>query len=159
RLFSRNADAYHYLMAELLDNIYQHAGADHSYVMAQYYPTKLEIEACFVDDGVSIPGSLERGAGAHYRPEEAYRAILDAIGGLSAKSAERGYGLRTSIGVTNGLGGEALIVSGRGAVISTPQGALLPYVRPETATLQGTLVSIRLREGDRKINLYDFLDI
>jgi hypothetical protein len=158
RLFSRNRDAYHYLLSELVDNIDQHAGADHAYVMAQYYPIRGEIEASFMDDGVTIPGSLERGIGRHYPPEDAVQAIVDALGGLSSRTAERGFGLRTSVRLTNALGGEVLIVSGRGAVVAEPAGGVLPFRLSEDRALQGTLVSLRIPEGDKTISLYDYLE-
>jgi hypothetical protein len=158
RLFSGNSNAYHYLLSELVDNIYNHAGADHAYLMAQFYPNSGEIEASFMDDGVTIPGSLEQGAGRHYVPDQSYQAIVDALGGASAKTNERGYGLRTSVRIANELGGEVLIVSGRGAVVVNPDGTALPYQLTEDQDLRGTLVSVRLREGDRKINFYKLVE-
>jgi anti-sigma regulatory factor (Ser/Thr protein kinase) len=158
-LFSANRDAYHYLLSELIDNIYEHAGASRAYVMAQCYPKKGLIEASFMDDGVSIPKSLERGRGVSYAPDRAHRAILDALGGASAKSRdERGYGLRSSVRVVNALGGVVLIVSGRGAVVAREDGGNSVYRLSPQNQLDGTLVSIQLSNSSKRINLYEQLE-
>ena len=158
-LFSRNKDAYHYLLAELVDNIYEHARASRAYVMAQYYPRKGLIEVSFMDDGMTIPRSLGHGLGATYPPNRAYQAILDALSGKSSKEGGlRGYGLSSSARLVNGLGGEALIVSARGAVVSTSAGRRLPYALREQNQLDGTLVSFRLPDSERTVNLYALVE-
>lgn len=159
RLFSNNREAYLYLLSELTGNIYEHASADHAYVMAQYYPAKGLIEASFMDDGVTIQGSLEQGRRNSYLRSDPNAALLDALNGVSAKSdGRRGYGLRTSVSIATALGGEVLIVSGRGAIVAQPGRNLSPYRLREDQALHGTLISVRLSEGDKKINLYDHLE-
>lgn len=159
KLFANNRDAYHYLLSELVDNIYQHADASRAFVMAQCYPKKALIEASFMDNGMTIPTSLARGTGSNYPPEKAHRAILDALRGKSAKGGgERGYGLRTSVRIANALGGEVLIVSGRGAVVTGKNGRLFVYSLKPAFGLDGTLVSIRLPDGAKRINLYKLLE-
>lgn len=159
QLFSGNKDAYHYLLSELVDNIYEHAKANRAYVMAQLYPKKGLIEASFMDDGMTIPRSLERGTGTKYPPEMAHRAILDALGGKSAKGGgQRGYGLRTSVNIVNELGGLVLIVSGRGAIAIERRNHPVAYLLPLDCTLDGTLVSLRLPNSGKRINLYDLVD-
>jgi hypothetical protein len=159
RLFSENRTAYRYLLSELIDNIYQHARASHAYVMAQFYPAKGLIEAGFMDDGVTIRGSLEEGTSARYSTESGPQPILDALGGRSAKSTEaRGFGLGSSVRVANALGGEVMIVSGDGAVVATEDGNIQPFSLTKERKLGGTLVSIRLAEADRKISLYDLIE-
>lgn len=159
KLFAANRQAYRYLLSELGDNIYEHAGASCAFVMAQAYPTKRLIEASFMDDGRTIPGSLGEGTGIKYPPEEAYKAILAALEGKSAKgTGERGYGLRTSARIVNELGGEVLIVSGRGAVVIGASRQRLAFeLRPEHE-LRGTLVGLRLSEGTKTVNLYDLVE-
>jgi|HubBroStandDraft_4_1064222.scaffolds.fasta_scaffold293459_1 hypothetical protein len=111
-----------------------------------------------MDDGVTIPGSLEGGVGRHYPPEDAVQAIVDALGGPSARTAERGFGVRTSVRLTNALGGEVPIVSGRGAVVAQPEGGILPFRLSEDRALPGTPVSLRTPESDKTICLYDHLE-
>lgn len=159
QLFSANTDAYHYLLSELVDNIYEHAQASRAYVMAQCYPKKRLIEASFMDDGMTIPKSLESGTGTKYPANAAHTAILDALQGKSAKGGdERGFGLRSSVRIANALGGEVLIVSGRGAVVAGKQGGRSVYLLTPPYTLDGTLVSIRLPESTKKINLYKLVE-
>lgn len=159
QLFSGNRDAYHFLLSELVDNIYEHAQASHAYVMAQRYPKKGLIEASFMDDGMTIPKSLELGTDTKYGADKAYEAILDALNGKSAKgSGERGFGLRSSVKIANALGGEVLIVSGRGAVVAHRGGRVLAYSLSTQYELDGTLVGIRLPNSNKKINLYELVE-
>ena len=73
QLFSGNTDAYHYLLSELVDNIYEHAEASRAYVMAQCYPKKRLIEVSFMDrrDDYSQKSrnwhrhEVSRGGGSH----------------------------------------------------------------------------------------------
>ncbi len=159
RLFSGNRDAYHYLLSELIDNIYQHADASHAYVMAQFYRKLGLMEASFMDDGVTIPRSLELGTGTKYPPKRGYQAILDAARGKSAKpGGQRGFGLQSTVRIVNALGGEALVVSGRGAILSPSDGKVIAYSLAPRQELAGTLVSLRLPEGDKRVNLYDLVE-
>lgn len=159
QLFSGNRDAYHYLLSELVDNIYEHARASRAYVMAQRYPKKGLIETCFMDDGMTIPKSLEHGIGTGYASEKSHEAILDALNGRSAKGTdERGYGLRSCVNVVNALGGVVLIVSGRGAVVVGKQGRRSVYSLSPSNELQGTLVGIQLPNSTKRINLLEVVD-
>lgn len=158
-LFAVNQQAYRYILSELIGNIYEHAEANHSFVMAQAYTTQRLIEASFMDDGQTIAGSLERGTNRRYTPEDSYNAILDALDGTSSKgSDERGFGLRSSVRLANELGGEVLIVSGRGAVVIGPTRLRSPFVLEPDHALSGTLVGLRLPEGDKRVNLYEFVE-
>ncbi|MDE1837959.1 MAG: hypothetical protein KGJ23_15260 [Euryarchaeota archaeon] len=158
QLFGNNPEAYHYLLGELVDNIYEHAQAERAFVMAQFYPTSRTIEVCFLDDGATIPGSLGHGTNTPYPTERHYQAILDAARGRSAKGGgERGYGLSSSIRLITSLGGGALIVSGAGAVVAGADG-LSPYSLSDDHHLEGTLVSLRLADSDRRVNFYELIE-
>ena len=159
QLFSGNRDAYHYLVSELVDNIYQHAKASHAYVMAQFYPKRAIMEASFMDDGITIQRSLELGTGTLYPPARAYRAVLDATRGKSAKPGGlRGFGLQSTVRIVNALGGEALVVSGRGAILASSDGTVAAYSLGPRQGLDGTLVSLRLPESDKRVNLYPLVE-
>ena len=158
-LFSANKQAYHYLLSELVDNIYEHAQASHAYVMAQRYPKKGLIEASFMDDGMTIPKSLERGSGTSYPSGNAHEAILDALNGKSAKGGgERGFGLQSSVRIVTALAGEVLIVSGRGAVVAGRRRSMLVYSLSSQHELAGTLVGIRIPDSDKRINFYELIE-
>lgn len=159
QLFSGNQNAYHYLLSELVDNIYQHASADHAYVMAQFYPKKGLMEASFIDDGVTISKSLERGTGAAYAHQRAYQAILDATSGASSKpGGMRGFGLSSTVRIVNALGGETLVVSGRGALLAAHNRRPTPYALTAAQGLDGTLVSLRLPESGKRVNFYELVE-
>ena len=150
--------AFKYTIGELVDNIYQHSKFKNAFVMAQKYSSKGFIEICFCDDGITIPGSLKK-AGLVFKDDEHDKAIVDAINGLSAKNdKERGYGLWSNLNlVMNGLGGEFLIISGNGAVLVNKEGHKL-FKLQEPNTYSGTLISIRVSNERKEVNLYDYVE-
>jgi hypothetical protein len=160
KLFAGNRQAYLYVLSEMVDNIYQHAQSTNAFVMAQYYPAKAVIELSFMDDGITIPKSLELGTGRAYPTDRESEAIFDALNGVSSKlGGERGYGLPTSVRMVNELGGDALVVSGRGCIVVRP--ALPPqlYTLSSAEGLEGTLVTLRLADSSKTINFYDFVEV
>ena len=158
-LFSVNRDAYHYLLSELIDNIYEHAQADRAYVMAQCYPKKGLIEASFMDDGMTIPKALATGAGRAYRTDQAHAAIHDALKGVSSKGGGgRGFGLQSSVRIVNALGGEVLVVSGRGAAVAEKQGRVRLFSLSPGDALEGSLVGFRVQDTTKRINLLELVE-
>lgn len=155
RIFQANPNVFDYVLSELIDNIYQHAHAEVAFALAQYYPRKKEIEIGFLDNGVTIPGSLERGTELRFPPELHYQAVLNAMDGSSSKGGtERGYGLGTSLELMTQLEGSGLIVSGQGAIFLSGD-QRQPFALSKEERMPGTLISIQLPDGDKKINLYD----
>ncbi|MGC8657115.1 MAG: hypothetical protein ACP5UL_05165 [Thermoplasmata archaeon] len=51
--------AIRYLSGELIDNVYQHSEFVNSWIMAQCYSKKKYLDLSIIDDGITIPGSLE----------------------------------------------------------------------------------------------------
>lgn len=80
-------DAVSFLVQELVDNVYEHSEFSSAYVIAQKYQKKKFVEISIIDNGISIPGSLEN-AGHNF---EDAKAIYQATQGLSTKTKERGY--------------------------------------------------------------------
>ena len=74
-------NAFKYLIGEMVTNIYEHSLFNNALVMAQKYPTTGFVDICFCDDGISIPGSLER-SGMFF--EDDLEAIGAAINGTSS---------------------------------------------------------------------------
>jgi len=148
--------AFKYIVGELVDNVYQHSCFRNAFVMAQSDPKKGFIELCFCDDGITIPGSLKK-AGMIFGEEE--QAIVEAINGLSAKNdKERGYGLWSNLNlVLNGLNGEFLVISGNGAVFINKLGQKLFKLQTPNS-FNGTLISIRVKNQSKEVNLYDFVE-
>lgn len=155
---SGGEEAFKYVVGELVDNIYQHAEFTIALVMAQKYPKKGFVELGFFDNGITIPGSFGK-HGLIYDEEEAHKAISDALKGLSSKGGkERGHGLRSSVRIfLEGLGGEVLIVSGAGAVYMSKERSI-GYVLGDYHKLAGTLISIRIQDLARQINIYNYVE-
>jgi hypothetical protein len=99
-----------YTIVEIINNVEEHSNCDNGYLMVQNYPKKERVDICIVDDGISIPGSYER-------HEIDFSDDLDAVHkameeGISTKSDNRGYGLRTTTNlVCDGLKGEVILSS------------------------------------------------
>ncbi|MHC1591073.1 MAG: hypothetical protein ACXQS8_03235, partial [Candidatus Helarchaeales archaeon] len=73
-------------------------------------------EICIIDNGISISGSYINRGYDFSDIDALKRAVLE---GLSTKSAERGYGLRTTLNLlTKGLEASCLIISGRACLIA-----------------------------------------
>lgn len=90
---ANTSDAFSLIVSELVDNIYEHSDFKTAYVFAQKYPKIGKLEICFVDDGITIPGSFQK-IELIYEKQEHYKAIHDALNGLSSKKiVGRGTGL------------------------------------------------------------------
>ena len=156
-LFSGNETALRYVIAELVDNVYEHSMFSYSYVMAQRYEARRFIELCFFDDGVTIPGSFEA-SGHKYSQRNHWRAISDAIRGASTKrEGGRGFGLSSNVEMFRDAGGEVLIVSGFGAVY-VHKGGVMAYRLTQKNEMDGTLISLRARDRSRTLNIYEYLE-
>lgn len=153
----KKEDPLIYVAAELMDNIYQHSKSTNALVMAQLYPEKKFLEACFFDNGVSIPANME----AHGLTFETdFEAINHAIRGLSTKPEEgRGRGLGNSLKIiTEGMKGEALVVSRRGAISINSRGVSGYILQGPYFELRGTLVAARIPFPPEDVNVYAYID-
>ena len=153
---AKNPDAFSLIVYELIQNIYEHSGFKVAYVLAQKYPRISKLEICFVDNGITIPGSFEK-IGLRYEKQEHHKAIHDALNGLSSKKEEgRGTGLtNVSRIVKEGFKGEMFLVSGFGAVYLAGSKEPVYYKLDEATSFSGTLVSIRAPLTAGKINIYN----
>ena len=156
-LFGKNKDAYHYVIGELVDNIYEHSEFSFASVMAQKYNRFGAIELCFFDNGITIPGSYKK-LGLDYVPARHFKAILKAVEGVSTKpETGRGYGLSSNVQMFRHAGGRILIVSGHGAAFIDRFG-IHPYMlRPDHA-LSGTLISLSVPDRALNLNIYEYLE-
>lgn len=153
---------FKYLIAEMVDNVYQHSRFSNAFVMAQRYEKKGFVEIAIIDDGITIGGSL-RSAGM--RIDDDAQAIVRILNeGISAKGTDtRGYGIRTNARMfTEGLKGVVLIVSGRGAVelafsehdLGVRQNNY--HLKQDSSSLNGTLVSVRIPFPSEKVNVHEY---
>ncbi len=146
--------AFSYFLSEMIDNIYDHSQFTHAQVFAQLYENKKFSEIAIIDDGISIQGSYRK-AGHNFSDEQ---ALLKALEGISTKTPDRGFGLRTNVRLfTEGLKGSFLIISGGAAVYITEQDKKVFKLQP-TQSFQGTLITVRLPYPASEVNIYDFIE-
>lgn len=158
------ANAFNFILNELIDNIYEHSYFNHAFVLAQSYPTKGFSEISIFDDGISIPGSFNK-HGIPFRSDA--DAISMAINGTSTKSKRRGYGINSSM--------RMYIEGGRAEVLWVSRNGIFYKKKSEPAklynaeymntsnsisdnehshTLEGTLFSVRLPYPASKIEAH-----
>ena len=156
-LFRRNEVAYKYVIGELVDNIYEHSAFQHASVMGQKYAQGGYIELCFFDDGITIPGSFVK-HGRAYDKKAHKDAIIEAVKGASTKQEKgRGYGLSTNVEMFRDIGGEVFIASGYGAIY-VDKGGVIPYTLDDSSRMEGTLISLRVRDRARVVNVYEYVE-
>ena len=114
------------------------------------------IELGFLDDGITIPGSFNK-HGRHYDEKDHYKAIDAAIRGKSTKAGrERGFGLSSNVEMFRDLG-QILIVSGYGAIYVDGQNITHYRLTPNNK-MDGTLISLRVKDISRIVNIYEYLE-
>ena len=149
-----NAEAFTYVVGELIDNIYQHSQFTRALIMGQKYPAKGYVDLSFFDNGITIPVTFEK-TGLKFKPHE---AIAEAINGASTVHRDRGFGLRTCTTICiNGLEGQLLVVSGLGAVYSSKDENRL-YSLSNRYSLNGTLITLRVPLPAPSIDIYRYIE-
>lgn len=149
--------ALKYLFHEVISNVYDHSEFDNGFVIGQTYPNPNITDFSFMDNGISIPGSLKE-FNIHFKND--CDAIIKAINGESTKTdpvgyVERGTGLNSVINiVTRGARGSVLIASGKG-LIEITRNRIFPKEIPQDY-IKGTLVNLRLH-NNRKIDIYEHM--
>ncbi len=113
-------------------------------------------EVCIIDNGISIPKSFDI---KKYNIPNDTEALKKAIEGLSTKSdVERGFGLRTSLNLlSEGLNASCLIVSGSAGLIAK-KNRMAFYSMEELNRFDGTLISTRIPDKLKKVDIYDYID-
>lgn len=148
-------NAFSYFIGELLDNIYEHSKFSKAFIMAQKYEYMKFTEVGIIDNGISIPGSYEN-EGYKFNDIEALKEAV--LKGLSTKSNERGYGLRTSLRLlTEGLEADCLIVSRRAGLIINKNNTSF-YEMEENDIFNGTLISVRIPYNLSQVNIYEYIE-
>ncbi|MEN3052014.1 MAG: hypothetical protein ABC596_09420 [Candidatus Methanosuratincola petrocarbonis] len=108
-------NAIKYLTSELEDNVKQHAGVDHYWILAQYWSKTNTCEIAMADVGIGYKESYK---GTKFEVQTDLEAIYNALEGRSSKpSNERGAGIPTIVKMfTEGYGGKVVIMSGNALV-------------------------------------------
>lgn len=157
------ANAFNFILTELIDNIYEHSEFNNACVLAQCYPNKRFAEISVFDDGISIPRSFENW-GISFKSDS--DAIYKAINGFSTKDDGRGRGLSSTIDMyVNGGGAEVLGVSRNGILYKKKSEPAKLYntelmnttnyiLNSEYIPFEGTLFSVRLPYPSPNINAH-----
>lgn len=145
-----------YIFHEIITNVYDHSIFDNGFVIGQYWPKLNATDYCFMDNGISIPGSFKK-AGISFKND--CDAIIQAINGVSTKDKDefigRGTGLNTVVNiVTQGARGIVLIASGNGVLEITKNNIVAKKIPDDY--LKGTLVSLRVK-SNKNIDIYEYM--
>lgn len=145
-----------YIFHEVITNVYDHSIFDNGFVIGQYWPKINATDYCFMDNGISIPGSFKK-AGIPFKND--CDAIIQAINGMSTKDKDefigRGTGLNTVVNiVTQGARGIVLIASGNGVVELTKNNVVARKIPDDY--IKGTLVSLRVK-SNKNIDIYEHM--
>lgn len=139
-----------YFTSELEGNVRQHAGVDHYWILAQYWPSSNTCELAIADIG---RGYRESYRGTKFEVQTDMEAIFNALEGKSSKpSEERGAGIPSIVKMfTEGYGGKVVIMSGN-ALVYFKKDELKKY--DLKFSWKGAFVGINFQVEDIKIEDY-----
>jgi hypothetical protein len=152
-----NINGVSYILSELSDNIEDHSEYSCASIMAQYFPTKKEVEIIVFDNGLTIPGVFSKN---NVQFDDDSDSIGKALSGevstpkLYKQEEGRGYGLRTCKSLsTEDFKGELYVFSRKGLIISKHNQENL-FENMENP-LNGTLFCVKIKLPGNEINFYD----
>lgn len=150
-----NINALKYIFHEVITNVYDHSEFNNGFVIGQHYPKLNSTDYCFMDNGISIPGSFKK-SGISFKND--CDAIIQAVNGMSTRDngeyIGRGTGLNSTINIVTQANGIVLIASGD-CVVELTKRKLYSKKIPEEY-IKGTLVSLRV--PNTPLNVFKGLD-
>lgn len=148
-------NAFLYMLAEVIDNVYQHSGFSNGSAAAYVSPSRRFSDLSIFDDGITIRKRLHDTGMLFSHDSE---AIVYAINGLSSKPGrERGYGLRTTAKlVIDALNGQLFIMSGSGAVYAS-RDIKERYDFGNKDHLAGTLITFRVPYPCGPVDIFKYV--
>ena len=150
-----NINALKYIFHEVIANVYDHSEFNQGFVIGQYYPRLNATDYCFMDNGISIPGSFKK-SGIPVKND--CDAIIQAINGMSTRDKGefigRGTGLNSTINIVTQANGNVLIASGNCVIEVTKRKVFFRKIPEEY--IKGTLVSLRL--PNKPLDVYNGLE-
>ena len=134
-----------YMVAEISDNILEHASATKGFIYAQAYQKKKFIDICIGDNGIGLREAYRKAGHLFENDVKAMHAANDRISAKNLPDAvNRGYGLYTSKRIlSKGLDGEYMMISGNCAYHLTNKEEKY-YVLKEHLYTTGTTVLLRI---------------
>lgn len=150
------SNAFLYMLAEAIDNVYQHSGFSIGSTAAHISSSKRFSDLSIFDNGITIRKRLQDTGMLFSHDSE---AIVCAINGLSSKPGrERGYGLRTTAKlVMEGLKSQLFIISGSAAVYASSANKVR-YDFGKKDHLAGTLVTFRVPFPCNQVDIFRYVD-
>jgi len=155
-IIPNNLKGVSYILSELSDNVEDHSEFKCASIMAQYFPSKREVEIIVFDDGLTIPGVFDKNNVVSNGDSEAIEKALS--GEISTKEISeneegRGFGLRTCRKLSvEEFKGEIYVFSRKGKVISKYNQENI--VGDTGKELGGTLLCIKIKLPPEEIDFY-----
>lgn len=157
---SNVATGLKYLIEETLDNITEHSDSDRGFIFVQGYPNKGFIDLCIADRGITLLGSYQK------QPDNEISTDLEAIKAANRRfssknrpeAENRGFGIYTTKKMlTEGLGGQYLMLSGGNFYLKTPVFNSF-YSLPDGLRWNGTIVALRIPYNISQFNYVDYIE-
>lgn len=149
-----------YLISESVDNIVEHSESERAYIFAQYFKTKMFLDICIADNGISLLGSYQK---VNFENISNHvEALIAAQSGKSTKNLpdaeNRGFGIKTSKELLiNGLGGNYLMISGEALYIKTTE--VESFVEmPPTISWKGTIIAMRIPYQNTNFSYINYVE-
>ena len=143
------------LFYELLINIYIHSEFNNAYMICQNFSKSNSVAIFIIDDGITIPGSLEDCGNSFINDSN---AIFEAINGCSSDKYEDGIigrGLNTSACISSLGFGEELLIASRNGLCIVSEKIVYNFACPDLQ-IDGTIICLILNNTKIK-NIYDYV--
>lgn len=145
----RTANALHETLAEVGGNVSDHAG-DIGFTVAQTMPALNELRFAVADAGFGLRTTLARRGAV-----DDADAIRLALAGISRfDSPTRGNGLRRTVELIVGLGGQVYVASGSASMSTSPGGTVAAACDCASCAFQGTIVEATIPLSSPNLSAY-----
>lgn len=154
------ASGIKYMIAEISDNILEHASATTGFIYAQAYRSKQFIDICIGDNGLGLKEAYKKANHIYENDQKAMEAANNRVSSKKLPDNEnRGYGLYTSKRIlSKGLDGEYMMISGNCAYHLSSKGENYITLR-EPAQTTGTIVLLRIPyKPNKDFSMYNFYE-
>ncbi len=147
-------NALYYPIGEFVNNIFEHSKKNIGCVFAQEFPESNSIEICIADSGRGIKKSYKEELNLDF-PHDI--ALVECLMGHSTKSADRGFGVRTSKDIIcRGLKGEFMLISGQAVYAASGNDEFIPNT--PGFNWQGVIIYYRFSKPEKNIDINKYLE-
>ena len=148
------------LISEMIDNIFEHSAAQHTFIFSQYYPQSATCEICLVDNGRGIFQSLKSSNRLVISDLDAIQQVINHR--LSAKdefgSQHRGTGIRNTIKLllNRKLQGFFCLISGAAGFYVDSKDRR-SFLNLQNFNWNGTIVNMGFQKPQTEFDIYEYL--